>query len=46
MVVSIDPPQLRQVTFASSVIRAMVACEPQSGQSDRSSKRFRQKTQR
>jgi len=36
------PPQLRQTTFAVSDIRAMVECEPQSGQSERSSKRLRQ----
>jgi hypothetical protein len=36
------PPQLRHSTFAVSDMRAIVECAPQSGQSDRSSKRFRQ----
>jgi hypothetical protein len=39
-------PQLRQVTFAVSDIRAIVECEPQFGHSERSSKRRRQYTQR
>ena len=43
---SIDPPQLRQITFAVSDIRAIVECAPQFGHSERSSKRRRQFTQR
>jgi hypothetical protein len=43
---SIEPPQLRQVTFAVSDIRAMVEWAPQWGHSERSSKRLRQLTQR
>ena len=39
---SIEPPQLRQVTFAVSDIRAIVECAPQLGHSERSSKRRRQ----
>ncbi len=34
---SIDAWQLRQVTFAVSLMRAIVECSPQSGQSERSS---------
>jgi len=41
-----DEPQLRQVTFAVSDMRAMVECEPQFGHSERSSKRRRQWMQR
>jgi hypothetical protein len=37
MAESIDPPQLRQVTFAVSDMRAIVEWAPQSGQSERSS---------
>jgi hypothetical protein len=44
--VSIEPPQLRQRTFAVSDIRAIVECEPQSGHWERSSKRVKQLTQR
>jgi hypothetical protein len=40
------PPQLRHSTFAVSDIRAIVECAPQSGQSERSSNRPRQYTQR
>jgi hypothetical protein len=40
------PPQLRQVTFAVSVMRAIVAWLPQSGQSERSSNRRRHEMQR
>jgi hypothetical protein len=43
---SIDAPQLRQATLAVSDIRAIVEWAPQSGQSERSSKRCRQYTQR
>jgi len=43
---SMLPPQLRHSTFAVSVMRAIVMCEPQLGQSERSSKRWRQYTQR
>ena len=43
---SIDPPQLRQITLAVSDIRAIVECAPQFGHSERSSKRWRQYTQR
>ena len=39
---SIEPPQLRHVTFAVSDIRAIVECAPQLGHSERSSKRRRQ----
>jgi hypothetical protein len=39
-------PQLRQMTFAVSDIRAIVECEPQFGHSERSSNRRRQYTQR
>ena len=45
-VCSIELPQLLQVTFAVSDMRAIVECEPQLGQSERSSKRCRQFTQR
>jgi hypothetical protein len=34
---SMEPPQLRQVTFAVSDMRAMVEWAPQFGQSERSS---------
>jgi hypothetical protein len=40
------PPQLRQITFAVSDIRAIVECAPQFGHSERSSYRCRQFTQR
>jgi hypothetical protein len=43
---SIDPPQLRQVTFAVSDMRAIVEWAPQFGHPDRSSKRRRQETHR
>jgi hypothetical protein len=43
---SIDPPQLRQITFEVSDIRAIVEWAPQFGHSERSSKRWRQYTQR
>jgi len=43
---SIDPPQLRQITLAVSDIRAIVEWAPQFGHSERSSKRWRQYTQR
>jgi hypothetical protein len=43
---SIDPLQLRQITFAVSDIRAIVEWAPQFGHSERSSKRLRQDTQR
>jgi len=43
---SIEPPQLGQDTFAVSDIRAIVEWAPQSGQSERSSKRCRQYTHR
>jgi hypothetical protein len=43
---SMLPPQLRQVTFAVSDMRAIVEWLPQSGQSERNSYRRRQKTQR
>jgi hypothetical protein len=36
------PPQLRHSTFAVSDMRAIVEWAPQSGQSERSSKRFKQ----
>jgi len=39
-------PQLRQVTFAVSDMRAIVECAPQFGHPERSSKRRRQWTQR
>ena len=39
---SIEPPQLLQVTFDVSDMRAIVECMPQSGHSLRSSKRRRQ----
>ena len=39
-------PQLRQITFAVSDMRAIVECAPQLGHSERSSKRWRQETQR
>jgi hypothetical protein len=41
-----EPPQLRQITFAVSDIRAIVECAPQFGHSDLSSNRRRQFTQR
>jgi len=41
-----DSPQLRQMTFAVSDIRAIVEWAPQFGHSERSSKRRMQKTQR
>jgi hypothetical protein len=34
---SMEPPQLRQMTFAVSDIRAIVECAPQFGHSERSS---------
>ena len=40
------PPQLRQMTFAVSDMRAIVEWAPQFGHSERSSKRCRQDTQR
>jgi len=43
---SIDAPQLLQVRIAVSDIRAIVECIPQSGQSERISKRCMQLTQR
>jgi hypothetical protein len=43
---SIEPPQLRQTTLEVSDIRAIVECAPQFGHSERSSKRWRQYTQR
>ena len=43
---SMLPPQTLHVTFAVSDMRAIVECEPQFGQSERSSKRCRQYTQR
>jgi hypothetical protein len=43
---SIDPPQWLQLTMAVDDIRTIVPCSPQSGQTDRSSKRCRQETQR
>ena len=46
MGLSIDPPQLRQITLAVSDIRAIVEWAPQFGHSERSSKRWRQYTQR
>jgi len=39
-------PQLRQITFAVSDIRAIVLWAPQWSHSDRSSKRWRQFTHR
>jgi hypothetical protein len=41
-----DPPQWLQLTVAVEDIRTMVECSPQSGQTERSSKRWRQYTQR
>jgi hypothetical protein len=43
---NIELPQLRQVTFAVSDMRAIVECAPQFGHPERSSKRRRQLTQR
>jgi hypothetical protein len=43
---SMDAPQLLQVRIAVSDIRAMVECIPQSGHSERISKRCMQFTQR
>jgi hypothetical protein len=41
-----EAPQLRQVTFAVSDIRAIVEWAPQFGHPERSSNRRRQETQR
>jgi hypothetical protein len=43
---SMELPQLRQITLAVSDIRAIVLCAPQWSHSERSSKRWRQLTQR
>jgi hypothetical protein len=42
MAESIEPPQLRQMTFEVSDIRAIVEWAPQFGHSERSSNRCRQ----
>jgi hypothetical protein len=46
MVVSIEPWQWPQMYSAVFDIRTIVECSPQSGQTERSSKRCRQFTQR
>ena len=43
---SIEPPQLLQVRMAVLDMRTIVECSPQSGHTERSSKRCRQYTQR
>lgn len=46
MGLSIELPQLRQITFAVSDIRAIVEWAPQLSHSERNSKRLRQYTHR
>jgi hypothetical protein len=41
-----EPPQALQAVIAVELIRTIVECSPQSGQTERSSNRCRQETQR